>query len=173
MYSVVTFIVRSNIIWISLFRYYYFCVCHVDQLDVISLLYLVSKPSVNEHMIQMCHLDFVYLLFRFYAIKWNVIFNSVNYHLASNVTGLVFCVPYKFTLRVKVLWFFCWFLTHSLIRARVSSICHLLLIKLKLDGNHCHHTNMVSVGREATSITGCNKMFCATSDSTTTETIIQ
>lgn len=89
-----------------------------------TFLFSLSKPSVNEHMIQMCHLNFLYLSFRMHIMKWHVMFNSINYiSLASNVTWFVFCVAHAFTLRVKLLWFFFLFCCLLCIASHLFVIC--------------------------------------------------
>lgn len=86
---------------------------------VISVQLSRSKPSVNEHMIQICHFGLVFSPSCFHA------------HRIFTALSLSSWIEYG-TIRVrcgthdagKLLWFF-------------HLDTHLLLIKLKLDGNYC------------------------------------
>lgn len=97
-----------------------FSKCHVDKICCNFCVELSrSKPSVNEHMIQICLFGLVFSPSCFYAHR---IFTALS--LSSWIeygTNRVRCGTHA---AGKLLWFF-------------HLDTHLLLIKLKLDGNYC------------------------------------
>lgn len=104
--------------------------CHVHvNFVIISLPTLASKASANEHMIQMCHLDFVFLLLLFPRNEMT----NVCCSLASSLfLSQIECdtselCRARMHAAGKTFYGFVFFVLSHL-------ACHLLLIKLKLDG---------------------------------------
>lgn len=66
---------------------------------------------------------------------------SARLHVAEKKTFMDFTTSSFFSLLVSFI------RPHFSIQIHMSfsSVCHLLLIKLKLDGNHCHYSDKVSV----------------------------
>lgn len=96
-----------------------FSECHVDGYCCNYYILLSrSKPSVNEHMIQICHLGSVFLL----SLPCSEMFKC--YHLDRIWHDLCFVSHACHGTN-----FYGFFFSHL--------DTHLLLIKLKLDGNNC------------------------------------